>query len=441
MAKANSLCERTSPIPLGPPSLSLPGYQPAARVFQCATCRFVDCQFPLDCPVQDMWAHADEAITLHCDVPFATPPNLPITWMFAKDLHTQDLALFEELQESVEGPLSLTLRDPTPGTIACHLGVLSEPLVRKYFYLNVSEGSVKADQGLQARFRAVLRWPHGRTPLHHIASLGLGLGLALGSMALVLLLIRKKAKKGVGPTHPTHCRGHYKCLYETCRSTALRSSGHYCLDVMGWPKDCSEIPTGSPSGVYIIQPTGLHPIMVYCEMNVTDGGWTVIQRNRQSTEVTWAESWSTYKYGFGNVHTEYWLGTEYIHQISRQKVYQVRFVIWDATDDIKFADYNLFSVEDESHGYRLRLGMYSGTAEDAMDSDNPRNVHNNMKFSTKDWDQDTYRGNCASRSGGGWWYSACYSVQLNVKGAITWGSLCNRNCKASAILIKPAPYH
>ncbi|KAM6081139.1 fibrinogen-like protein 1-like protein [Chlamydotis macqueenii] len=207
------------------------------------------------------------------------------------------------------------------------------------------------------------------------------------------------------------------------------------------PKDCSEVLAASPSGVYVIQPTGLHPIVVYCEMNTTDGGWTVIQRNRQSTEITWAESWSTYKYGFGNVHTDFWLGTEYIHQISRQKVYQVRFVIWDAANNTKFADYNLFSVEDESHGYRLRLGTYSGTAEDAMDSDNPRNIHNNMKFSTKDWDQDTYRGNCASRSGGGWWYSACYSVQLNVKGAIKWGSLCNGNCKASAILIKPAPYH
>lgn len=37
-------------------------------------------------PVQDMWARADEAVTLHCDVPFATPPDLPITWMFAKDV-------------------------------------------------------------------------------------------------------------------------------------------------------------------------------------------------------------------------------------------------------------------------------------------------------------------------------------------------------------------
>lgn len=51
-------------------------------------------------------------------------------------LHTQDLALFEELKVGVEGLFILTIQDPTPGTIACHLGVRSEPLVRKYFYLN-----------------------------------------------------------------------------------------------------------------------------------------------------------------------------------------------------------------------------------------------------------------------------------------------------------------
>uniref|UniRef100_A0A8B9BMT7 Fibrinogen C-terminal domain-containing protein n=1 Tax=Anser brachyrhynchus TaxID=132585 RepID=A0A8B9BMT7_9AVES len=208
----------------------------------------------------------------------------------------------------------------------------------------------------------------------------------------------------------------------------------------GWPKDCSELVSGSPSGIYIIQPTGLHPIMVYCEMNVTNGGWTVIQRNQKDTAVTWAESWSTYKYGFGNVRSEYWLGTEYIHQITKQKVYQVRFVIWDTKNNIKFADYNLFSVEDESHGYRLRLGSYTGTAGDAMTSDNPNTMHDNMKFSTKDRDQDTYSKNCAYSYEGGWWYSACYSVRLNFKGGMTWGSLCKGDCKSSLILIKPAPY-
>ncbi|KFP91482.1 Angiopoietin-1, partial [Apaloderma vittatum] len=108
------------------------------------------------------------------------------------------------------------------------------------------------------------------------------------------------------------------------------------------PKDCSEVPAGSHSGVYVIQPTEMHPIVVYCEMDLMGGGWTVIQRNREDTEISWAESWNTYKYGFGNMHTEYWLGTEYIHQITKQKIYQVRFVIWDASNNIHFADYNLF---------------------------------------------------------------------------------------------------
>ncbi|NWX92650.1 FGL1L protein, partial [Nothoprocta pentlandii] len=243
---------------------------------------------------------------------------------------------------------------------------------------------------------------------------------------------------GAGPSwlDSVGCSGRVQCLLQDkLEISTVR------VQVLCWPKDCSEIPTGSSSGIYIIQPAGFHQLVVYCEMNVTDGGWTVIQRNRHDTEITWAESWSTYKYGFGNVQSDFWLGTEYIYQIAKHKVYQVKFVIQDATGSTKFADYNLFSLEDESHGYRLRLGSYTGTAGDAMTSDNPKNVHNSMKFSAKDRDQDTYRGNCAYSYEGGWWYSACYSVRLNFKGGLTWGSLCNGNCKSSLILIRPAPYH
>ncbi|NWI96000.1 FGL1L protein, partial [Pitta sordida] len=203
----------------------------------------------------------------------------------------------------------------------------------------------------------------------------------------------------------------------------------------GWPRDCSELDPSSPSGVYIIQPKGLHPIKVYCEMSEAGGGWTVIQRNQRDTAITWDESWTTYKYGFGNVLTDYWLGTENIHQITSQNVYQARFVIWDASNNTKFADYSLFRVESESQGYRLTLGAHSGTAEDAMTFNSITTMHDNMKFSTKDRDQDTSTGNCASTSVGGWWYSGCYSVRLNFKGGLTWGSL--GNCRASAILIKP----
>eukprot|EP00076_Gallus_gallus_P032357 XP_024997895.1 sperm acrosome membrane-associated protein 6 [Gallus gallus] len=104
------------------------GHQPAARVFQCATCRLVDCQFPVDCPVQDVWVHEDEAITLHCDVPSPSLLSCRLRGMFAKDIRTQELALFEELQRGIGEPPSLTVQDPTLGTIACRLGAASETL-------------------------------------------------------------------------------------------------------------------------------------------------------------------------------------------------------------------------------------------------------------------------------------------------------------------------
>uniref|UniRef100_A0A8C3QV26 Fibrinogen C-terminal domain-containing protein n=1 Tax=Cyanoderma ruficeps TaxID=181631 RepID=A0A8C3QV26_9PASS len=173
----------------------------------------------------------------------------------------------------------------------------------------------------------------------------------------------------------------------------------------GWPKDCSELPASSPSGIYLHHP-----------MIREDGGWTVIQRNHRDTPASWDESWSTYKHSFGNVHTEFWLGTKYIHQITRQKVYEARFVIWDASNNMKFADYNLFSLGDESQGYQLRLGAHSGTAEDAMACKGTTTMHDNMN------------------SGGGWWYLACYSVLLNIKGGMTWGSLCPRGTA------EPQPY-
>ncbi|XP_027761272.1 sperm acrosome membrane-associated protein 6 [Empidonax traillii] len=163
------------------------GFQPAARVFQCATCRFVDCEFSLDCPVQDMQTYTDETIVLSCDVPFAVPTGLPVTWMFVPNLRTQDISLFKELKGNPEKPFSLTIEEPSPGTVACRLGEVSKPFVRKFFYLNVSEGSVEEERGLQAVFNTVLHWLHNETPVHPIPTMGLA--LAVASLAFVLLLV------------------------------------------------------------------------------------------------------------------------------------------------------------------------------------------------------------------------------------------------------------
>ena len=41
--------------------------------------------------------------------------------------------------------------------------------------------------------------------------------------------------------------------------------------------------------------------------------------------------------------------------------------------------------------------------------------HNNLEFTTKDRDHDTWDGNCAISFTGGWWYGTCYRSNLNGK--------------------------
>lgn len=73
-------------------------------------------------PVQDVWVHEDEAITLHCDVPFAVPPELQVTWMFAKDVSSMHVQCAQTSGDLGTGALPLVCLAavlPAAGDIAC----------------------------------------------------------------------------------------------------------------------------------------------------------------------------------------------------------------------------------------------------------------------------------------------------------------------------------
>ena len=139
-----------------------------------------------------------------------------------------------------------------------------------------------------------------------------------------------------------------------------------------------------------MNPDGWGSFNVYCDMRTDGGGWTVFQR-RQDGSVDFYRGWNDYKSGFGQLTAEFWLGNDKIHRLTAARPSSLRVELEDWNRERVHAKYSKFSIGDEQAKYRLKVGSYSRTAEDSLIS-----VQNNMAFSTKDRDHDTYgSGSCA----------------------------------------------
>uniref|UniRef100_H2UFM9 Fibrinogen C-terminal domain-containing protein n=1 Tax=Takifugu rubripes TaxID=31033 RepID=H2UFM9_TAKRU len=142
-----------------------------------------------------------------------------------------------------------------------------------------------------------------------------------------------------------------------------------------------------------IRSSGSCHLVVYCDMNTDDGGWTVIRRRIDGTE-NFYRPWSHYKAGFGKAAGEYWLG-EFVSLFTEAEF-----------DLVAFAHYSSFSIDPENNRYQLHLGELHGWEWSLAG-------HNNMKFTTFDNNQDKWDKNCAHYYLGGFWYGACHMVNPN----------------------------
>ncbi|XP_052069021.1 angiopoietin-related protein 7-like [Mytilus californianus] len=166
-------------------------------------------------------------------------------------------------------------------------------------------------------------------------------------------------KQNVTDTTSEEMKSFRNSLQEVQQIIANQSDELPCGKVL---QDCGDlIGTGCPNGVYNLGPKGVSPFRVYCNMDITGGGWTVIQR-RQDGSMDFYRGWEDYKNGFGGLTGEFWIGNEHIYKLMSKGSYQLRITLEDWDGDTRYATYNTFSLGNEGSSYRLKIGGYSGTA-------------------------------------------------------------------------------
>ena len=115
------------------------------------------------------------------------------------------------------------------------------------------------------------------------------------------------------------------------------------------------------------------------------------------SDTVFSKAWQEYKFGFGDLNGNFWLGNDIINTLTTREPMSLR-IDMKVFNESSSVTYSNFSVENEAAKYRLTVSGYSGLAGDSLIT------HNGMMFTTKDQDNDANELNCADRYHGGWWY-------------------------------------
>uniref|UniRef100_A0A2I3GHF5 Angiopoietin 2 n=1 Tax=Nomascus leucogenys TaxID=61853 RepID=A0A2I3GHF5_NOMLE len=175
-------------------------------------------------------------------------------------------------------------------------------------------------------------------------------------------------------------------------------------------RDCAEVfKSGhTTNGIYTLTfPNSTEEIKAYCDMEAGGGGWTIIQR-REDGSVDFQRTWKEYKVGFGNPSGEYWLGNEFVSQVTNQQRYVLKIHLKDWEGNEAYSLYEHFYLSSEELNYRIHLKGLTGTAGKISSISQPGN-----DFSTKDADNDKCICKCSQMLTGGWWFDACGPSNLN----------------------------
>ena len=192
-------------------------------------------------------------------------------------------------------------------------------------------------------------------------------------------------------------------------SKLIRKFTNNCTTLTSTINNCCDLRKFPVSGVYkMSRGTFDKSARVYCDMVTDGGGWTVIQRNRQYSKLSFNRNWIDFEKGFGDLSADFWYGLEQIHCLTHRGLWEMRVDYQNKDRVWSYFHYTNFSVGDANEGYPLTVGGFTGIGDDYF------MTQNDMEFSTPDNDNDKYLYiNCASTYKSGWWYNACFKINLN----------------------------
>ena len=128
------------------------------------------------------------------------------------------------------------------------------------------------------------------------------------------------------------------------------------------------------------------------------GGWTRIM-NRVDKTNAFNKSWSDYKYGFGDINGNHWLGFNSINKILLTGDFMARFEFENS--QFYYFEVDLIKIGSESQNFILTLGQVTSYTIKTNLAYN-----NGCEFHT--FDHNPGSSNCPIQYQAGWWFNQCY---------------------------------
>ncbi|KAH8311122.1 hypothetical protein KR044_004496, partial [Drosophila immigrans] len=156
-------------------------------------------------------------------------------------------------------------------------------------------------------------------------------------------------------------------------------------------------------GIYKMEVPVVGQFDALCDSQTAGPGWMVIQQRIGGKE-NFARDWQTYRKGFGNSDSDFFLGLEKIYRLTNILPHELYVHLVDLNGTVKYAHYDNFVVSHSNYDYTLEsLGEYKGNASDGL------RYALGKRFSTFDRDNDDYSYSCAEEYKSGWWFTNCYN--------------------------------